>query len=78
MFDITDFRDNRRVISVVKFELTTCYFIFMRLYVIGFVLICNLISDYLTCISCDKTCIITHCGLVMPYGNIEQGQHWFR
>ena len=37
MFDITDFRDNRRVISVVMLELTTCYFNFMMLYVIGLI-----------------------------------------
>ena len=32
MFDITDFRDNRRVISVVMFELTTCHFNFTMLF----------------------------------------------
>ena len=37
MFDITDFRDNRRVISVVMFELKTCYFNFTMLYVIGLI-----------------------------------------
>ena len=21
---------------------------------------------------------LTHCGLVMPYGDIEQGEHWLR
>ena len=25
-----------------------------------------------------KRCNLTHCGLVMPYGDIEQGQHWLR
>ena len=22
--------------------------------------------------------LLTHCGLVMPYGNIDLGHHWFR
>ena len=28
--------------------------------------------------ACREPCLLTHCGLVMPYGGITMGQHWLR
>ena len=34
-------------------------------------------ADYMIWFSW-KLCMLTHCGLVMPYGDIGLGQHWLR
>ena len=39
-------------------------------------------ASYILCqvgnIDCFRACPLTHCGLVMPYGDIDLGQNWLR
>ena len=64
--------EKNRSYQILNIILQTLSWIYNILYISCFCIIC---TDW---VNLNELNVLTHCGLVTPYADIDLGQHWFR